>query len=284
VATRDSAGILSTAGQGYDAPYRQQPAFGVYAPTPLQWLLINLARHTPLGRGRIRWLVSDAVARVRPGPVDVSCYGFKQRLHHYGKHFVEKKMLLHIQDYDKPEFSRLRSAIRPGFHFVDVGANAGIYVFRVKSWDPGARILAVEANPRYAERLKFNVAANDLKDVSVVNAAAGAAQGTAPFYLHHDSMLGSGPSIDVPVMALHDMLRAEGFDRVDAMKMDIEGFEDRVLPPFFETAPRSLWPRLLILEAWTTGIVDLCVAHGYRVNRTACGANVVLELTAPSSA
>lgn len=273
------APILSRAGQGYDAPLALQPPFGSYAPTPLQSLLIGLARHTPLGRGRIRWIISNMIAHIRPGPVDVRSHGFKHRLHHYGKHFVEKKMLLHIQDYDKRELSWLRAAVRPGFHFVDLGANAGLYVFAMKSWDPEAKVLAVEANPIYAERLKFSLAANALEDVSVMNMAAGAARGEASYYLNDESMVGSGPSIKVPVMPLHDMLLAEGFARVDAMKVDIEGFEDRVLTPCFETAPRSLWPRLLILEAWTGACVDLCVAHGYRVAMAVPGMNTILELT-----
>ncbi len=74
------------------------------------------------------------------------------------------------------------------------------------------------------------------------------------------------------------MVVAAGFERIDAMKMDIEGFEDRVLPPFFETAPRSLWPRLLILEAWTGAIRDLCVARGYRVRMEEHGMNTIFEL------
>ncbi len=145
------------ADRGYDAPAAQQPPFGAYAPTALQSLLIGLAENTALGRGSLRWMVSQMIEGIRPGPVDVERFGIKQRLHHYGPYFVEKKMLLHIQDYDHRELEQLRGAVRPGFHFVDVGANAGIYVYAVKSWAPDAKILAVEANPIYANRLKFNV-------------------------------------------------------------------------------------------------------------------------------
>ena len=45
---------------------------------------------------------------------------------------------------------------------------------------------------------------------------------------------------------------ATGFDRVDAMKVDIEGFEDR----------------------------DLCVARGYRVCMEEPGMNTIFELDA----
>jgi FkbM family methyltransferase len=258
---------------------KKQPPFGAYAPTFMQGILIGLARHTPLGRGRSRWLISKMIEWIRPGPVDVLSFGLKQRIHHYGAHFVEKKMLLHLHDYDKREFAWLQAALRPDFRFVDIGANVGIYVLRVKSWDLSARIVAVEANPKYAERLRFNVAANNLENVAVVNAALAATEGTALYYLKDESMIGSGPSIPVPTMTLNNLLHAQGFARVDAMKIDIEGFEDRVLAPFFETAPRSMWPRLLIMEAWTKAIVDLCVECGYQVRRAEPGMNTILELS-----
>jgi hypothetical protein len=112
----------------------------------------------------------------------------------------------------------------------------------------------------------------------VVNAAAGAAPGTGKYYVDVGSMIGSGRSLEVPVKALLDLLVADGFDRVDAMKVDIEGFEDRVLPPFFSTAPRTLWPRLLILEAWTDAVRNLCIQCGYRVRLQGPDMNTIFEL------
>src|SRR4029453_492914 len=107
------------AGQDFDAPAELQPPFGTYAPTALQSLLIGLAKNTWLGRGGRRWKISRAIESIRPGPVDVSRFGLKLRLHHYGKYFVEKKMLLRIADYDRDELAWLRAAVKPGFHFVD---------------------------------------------------------------------------------------------------------------------------------------------------------------------
>jgi FkbM family methyltransferase len=270
---------LSQTASRYDIPAAQQPEFGAYAPTRLQSFLIGLAENTPLGRGRLRWIMSAMIALIRPGPIDAWRFGFKQRLHHYGRYFVEKKMLLHIQDYDRRELARLRTAIHPGFRFVDLGANAGLYVFAVKHCDADAKILAIEANPIYANRLEFNVAANVLQNVSVVNAAAGAASGVGQYYPHTESMTGSGTSIEVPMMTLHAMLQAAGFDRLDAMKVDIEGYEDRVLLPFFETAPRSLWPRLMIVEVWTAAFREECLKRGYRIVMQEPNVNIVFELS-----
>ena len=37
-------------------------------------------------------------------------------------------------------------------------------------------------------------------------------------------------------------------DHVDTLKIDVEGYEDRVLIGFFAQAPESLWPRAVVIE------------------------------------
>ena len=44
------------------------------------------------------------------------------------------------------------------------------------------------------------------------------------------------------------MLRDENYEKLDAIKLDIEGAEDLVLDAFFGAAPRALWPRLILME------------------------------------
>jgi hypothetical protein len=43
------------------------------------------------------------------------------------------------------------------------------------------------------------------------------------------------------------LAREEGYERIDAIKLDIEGAEELVLEPFFRDAPRTLRPRLIIM-------------------------------------
>ena len=56
--------------------------------------------------------------------------------------------------------------------------------------------------------------------------------------------------------------------QVDALKIDVEGFEDRVLTGFFKEAPPSLWPRAVVIEhlsrtnGWQDCIADMR-ARGY---------------------
>ena len=55
---------------------------------------------------------------------------------------------------------------------------------------------------------------------------------------------------------------------VDALKIDVEGFEDRVLTGFFNDAPSSLWPRAVVIEhlsknEWQHDCIADMRARGY---------------------
>ncbi len=77
-----------------------------------------------------------------------------------------------------------------------------------------------------------------------------------------------GEHVKVPAKALMTIVTEEGFDRIDAMKLDVEGAEDLILEPFFKDAPRALWPHLLFLEfapeRWSIDLGSLLLDHGYR--------------------
>ena len=56
---------------------------------------------------------------------------------------------------------------------------------------------------------------------------------------------------------------------VDALKIDIEGFEDRALIAFFNEAPPVLWPRVVVIEhlsrdEWQQDCIADMIARGYR--------------------
>ena len=264
-----------------DVPVDDASRFGVFAPTQAQKLLIALANATWLGRGRARWLMSALIERIRPGPVDVERFGLKLRLHHAGTHYSEKKMLLKIADYDREELAHLLRNARDTFHFADVGAHAGVYSYAVKAKCPAARIAAFEPLAYYCKRLAFNARSNALADFHVVNAAVGARREVGRFHFGDGSMFGKGPAADVDIVPLYDTLVEKGFARLDGMKIDVEGYEDRVLFPFFEAAPAEFRPKTIVIEhrhqhIWENDCLALCASLGYRtVWRGAL--NMVLE-------
>ena len=73
----------------------------------------------------------------------------------------------------------------------------------------------------------------------------------------------------IQAQTLLQLLQSERIDRLDAIKIDVEGCEDRILVPFFRSARRLLWPRLLIIEdagdAWSMDLFSFLVTTGYTI-------------------
>src|SRR5205807_10080864 len=78
----------------------------------------------------------------------------------------------------------------------------------------------------------------------------------------------SSNAVKVPSLQLQRILVDAGVDHVDAMKIDVEGYEDRVLTGFFRQAPASLWPRAVVIEhlsrnEWLEDCISDMRARGY---------------------
>ncbi|MGB7937297.1 MAG: FkbM family methyltransferase, partial [Pseudolabrys sp.] len=71
----------------------------------------------------------------------------------------------------------------------------------------------------------------------------------------------------IQAQTLLQLLQSERIDRLDAIKIDVEGCEDRILVPL--SARRLLWPRLLIIEdagdAWSMDLFSFLVTTGYTI-------------------
>ncbi len=123
------------------------------------------------------------------------------------------------------------SYLRPGDHFVDVGANVGVFTTLVGTRIPGVRITAIEPFPPVRADLEANLALNDL-DVSVVGSAVSDAVGEATFEVLDRDVLnrlspdGTGGGITVPVTTLD---RLVGDDPPALVKIDVEGAELSVM-------------------------------------------------------
>ncbi len=121
--------------------------------------------------------------------------------------------------------------LRPGDHFVDVGANVGVFSTLVGTRIPGVRITAVEPFPPVREDLLANLALNDL-DVTVVDSALSDAAGEATFEVLDRDVLnrlapgGGTTGITVPVTTLDELV---GGDPPALIKIDVEGSELRVM-------------------------------------------------------
>ena len=84
-----------------------------------------------------------------------------------------------------------RAALRPGDVVVDVGANVGTHTLLAAHLvGPSGQVHAIEASPWIHDRLRRNLAANGVRNVTTYNLAATAAPGPVSVYLHDGSNLG----------------------------------------------------------------------------------------------
>src|ERR1700732_4067423 len=251
------------------------PPFGVFAPTSAQAAVIALAQRSRLKRGAFRPMMSRLVNLLGAGPVDVQYQGAAFRFYHQAS--ATERGALFNPDYNLEELDFLRAHTPIGGVFVDVGANVGPYAM-VLARQVGAsgRVISIEPHPVTHARLAFNGAASGAIQATLVAAAAGPSDGELMIETDGDNLGAShivsgelsGKAIKVPSLRLQRILGDAGVGHVDALKIGVEGFEDRVLTGFFKEAPPSLWPRAVVIEhlsrnQWQDDCIAGMLARGY---------------------
>ena len=113
-------------------------------------------------------------------------------------------------------------------------------------------------------------AASRSGNVALIAAAAGDVDGELMIETDHENYGAShvypdasarSDAIKVPAMRLLRILQDQDVGQVDSLKIDVEGYEDRVLIGFFRDAPAALWPRAIAIEHLSRDDwVDDCLA------------------------
>lgn len=249
--------------------------FGAFAPNAAQAAIIAAAHRTRLKRGAFRPMLSRLVNLLRVGPVDTTYQGASFRFYHQAS--ATERGALFNPGYNSEELGFLRALTPVGGTFIDVGANVGTYALPLaRHVGAHGRVIAIEPHPVTHARLAFNRAASRLDQVKLIAAAAGPADGELLIETDGDNLgashvvLGaaSGEAIRVPSRRLQGIISEAGLSRIDALKIDIEGFEDRVLIGFFAEAPQALWPRAVVIEhlsraEWLKDCIADMLARGY---------------------
>lgn len=155
--------------------------------------------------------------------------------------------------FEPNEFAFLDRVLKPGMVFVDVGANDGYYtLFAAQRVGPSGRVLAVEPSTRERANLERNIARNSLGNVTVIPLALGATCGTAELRLAQSAHSGhntlgrfandgvQAESVEQVKVCMLDALASEvDLDRIDVMKIDVEGAEASVIAGAREVLART---------------------------------------------
>jgi FkbM family methyltransferase len=192
-----------------------------------------------IGRPVTRLLLSPRLRRLR---LARSLYAWMYLL---GKTLAERR-----------ERRFLGEQVKPGMVVFDIGANIGFYTtLLARRVGPTGRIHAFEPDPVSFEILAGRVARHP--NVTVTQAAAADRPGRVTLFCNRlnradNRVYAHGGDIPLEAMAvsaltLDDYCEAHGIDRIDALKMDVQGAEVAALAGFRRTLARNP-PRWMLIE------------------------------------
>ena len=142
--------------------------------------------------------------------------------------------------------------VQKGMTCLDVGANIGYYVILESTilGDQG-RIIAIEPSPQNFEFLKKNIEMQRVKNIDAFNFAAGDKNGYINFVSDEnesnsgrvipDSAVSDwpGPVAKLPVKTIDSFLGEIGVDKIDFLRMDVEGYEYHIFQGMKNTLKKS---------------------------------------------
>ena len=160
---------------------------------------------------------------------------------------------------DHAERRLLKTILSAGDVVVDAGANIGIYSeFLARRVGPTGLVNSFEPSPENFERLQC--ATRKLSNVRVCQAGVGERSGKSTLYLSdklnvdhrtYSTETESRKSVPVDIVALDDYFKAG--ERVDLIKMDIQGYELQALRGANRVLADNPSAKLL-LELWPYGL------------------------------
>lgn len=140
------------------------------------------------------------------------------------------------------EFAFISSYLKPGMMFVDIGANEGFFsMFASRRVGTSGSVVAFEPSSRELKRLRANVLLNGASNIAIQTCALSDANGTAELriceYGHEgQNTLGDfahavvqAGTQQVELKTLDGYFEENAHDRLDFIKMDVEGAEQKVL-------------------------------------------------------
>lgn len=178
------------------------------------------------------------------------------------------------------EIHHLRRLLRPGCVIMDVGANFGYWgATLAMALKRRCRVLALEPHPANFARLVRHVEWNRLEEVIEccqvgVSDAAGSKSMVMPEgNSGHARIVSDRHDGEVALMTLDAFSESRGLERLDALLLDVEGYEDRALRGATKMLDRlrplvvvELWPPVMEQQGTSVeAVARLLDAHGYEL-------------------
>lgn len=248
---------------------------------PIVRLAITATRCLPVlpGSKLIASALARWILRRRRDEISASVYGYRTQLDPHEA--VERELLFWPHLFDWRELGFLRREVGKGDVFLDLGSNVGGYSLAMsRSVGLDGLVLAVDADPYSTAKLSATAKDNAIRQLRVANVGLSDVTGDLMFSPQLRGNRGGGSFLakeattgfSVKCVTLSQLLEQFQISRpIKAMKMDLEGFEYRVLKDFFSHRATEVWPEIILVERSEAmiGIAggDVCVllaSRGFR--------------------
>lgn len=164
--------------------------------------------------------------------------------------------------YEPFEQNVFKEMCRPGMKVLDIGANVGLYTgIAASQVGRDGLVIAIEPHPESFKYLVLMCERNGFQNVRPFNVAAGDTNKTIELFLTDENKAdsriydatGKRKRIPTQMVVIDDLLREQQIERVDLIKMDIQGAEGLALRGLRQTLqkPGSL---IVFSEFWPWGL------------------------------
>lgn len=210
----------------------------------------------PHASGVINRILKPIYLRKKRSPIECDVLGMRMELD--ASEVVDGNLIFCPHLYDQVEIQFLLGHLNAGDNFVDVGSHIGFYSLMASKRIRTGKILAIEADLFTFARLKKNISLNEANVLAINNGVSDKTEartlhihtsrnrGASSFLVRNDGK--STEAQEVQCSPLLHLLKKARLTKIKGMKLDIEGFEYKVLKPFLENADRAMYPRFIITE------------------------------------
>ena len=270
-------------------PYDVDSPFGTYRPAKSKETLFRLFQNRALPRNFIyKAFLKSANKRQKDGIFDVTVAGIDVRLcpEVSGS---DNKFLRKGKYVDFTEWTALANACRSAENpvFVDIGANIGMYSLLLAKEIPELHVFAIEPHPGICHQLKFNCSLNPNFKINVCGYAISDLRGQVNMNTGENeisvSRIDDTGDLTVDCITLVDFVERENLSCIHALKVDVEGYEDRVLVPYLKSTSDEMLPNTIVVEVitsehWLEDPIEMAISRGYtEVKRNKMNSILVLQ-------
>lgn len=199
---------------------------------------------------------------------------------------------------ERKEIFFIRNSTKENSVFIDIGANMGLYTQMIASNFKKinkSMIVAIEPLPLNCHRIKENLkllenkipnifdrvkieecAIGDFNKEIFLKISSGPANGIISNYFEKDA-------IKIKMKTLLNIIESNKITHITNLKIDVEGYEDKCLVPFFNSVNKKLYPENIVIEAglknaWGINIIDFLKSLDYKILNISKSNNFILSL------